>query len=87
MFNYTMQTVGEIVKDDVKLGTLYATLILATPGEELSRGAKFLLEIIIFLYFKYALLDKPSSCRSSARNNFTDLQIYQEQVQGCRQGN
>ena len=40
MFNHTMQTVGEIVKDDVKLGTLYATLILATPGEELSHMTK-----------------------------------------------
>ena len=39
-FNHTMQTVGEIVKDDVKLGTLYVTLILATPGEELSQVTK-----------------------------------------------
>ena len=35
-----MQSVGEIVKDDVKLGTLYVTLILATPGQDLSQEAK-----------------------------------------------
>ena len=86
MFNQTMQTVGEIVKDDVKLGTLYTTLILATPGEELSHMAKVLLENIIFIHLEYSFLDKPSSCHSSARNNFAHLQISQEQIQGCRQG-
>jgi hypothetical protein len=40
LFNQTLKTVGEIVKDDVKLGTLYVTLVLATPGEELSQEAK-----------------------------------------------
>jgi hypothetical protein len=37
-----METVGDIVKDDVKLGTLYATLVLASPGEEQSDEAKVL---------------------------------------------
>jgi hypothetical protein len=40
MFNKTMKTIGEIVKDDVKLGTLYISLVMATPGEELSDEAK-----------------------------------------------
>jgi hypothetical protein len=35
-----MQSVGDIVKDDVKLGTLYVTLVLATPGEEQSHQTK-----------------------------------------------
>ena len=35
-----MQAVGEIVRDDIKLGTLYVTLLLATPGEEQSPQAK-----------------------------------------------
>ena len=35
-----MEAIGEIVKDDVKLGTLYVTLVLATPGEELSQETK-----------------------------------------------
>ena len=39
-FYRTMETVGDIVRDDVKLGTLYITLVLATPGAELSQAAK-----------------------------------------------
>ena len=40
IFNKTMKTIGEIVKDDVKLGTLYTTLVMVSPGEELSHKAK-----------------------------------------------
>jgi len=40
MFSHTMQTLGEIVRDDITMGTLYITLVLATPGEELSHQAK-----------------------------------------------
>ena len=40
MFNMTMEAVGDMVKDEVKLGTLYATLVLATPGEEQTYVAK-----------------------------------------------
>ena len=36
----TLEQLGSIVKDDVKLGTLYVTLILATPGAHLSHTAK-----------------------------------------------
>ena len=35
-----MEAIGEIVKDDGKLGTLYVTLVLATPGEELSQETR-----------------------------------------------
>ena len=42
MFNKTMEAVGDIVKDDVKLGTLYISLVLATPGAELSQETKVL---------------------------------------------
>merc|ERR1712013_848724 len=34
-FSRTIETVGSIIKDDVKLGTLYCTLLLATPGPNL----------------------------------------------------
>ena len=34
-FQCTIQTVGEIVKDDVKLGTIYIFLVLATPSVDL----------------------------------------------------
>ena len=39
-FQHTLQTVGEIVKDDVKLGTIYIFLVLATPSVDLSQATK-----------------------------------------------
>ena len=39
-FSQTLETVGSIIKDDVKLGTLYCTLVLATPGINLSKAAQ-----------------------------------------------
>jgi hypothetical protein len=37
------------VKDDVHLGALYSTLILATPGARLSEEAK----VMIFIFLSY----------------------------------
>ena len=45
-----MKTIGEIVKDDVKLGTLYTTLVMATPGEELSDEAKVSISITAVIW-------------------------------------
>ena len=39
-FEHVMQTIGSIVKDDVKLGTMYATLLLAIPNEVLFPDVK-----------------------------------------------
>jgi len=39
-FSRTIETVGSIIKDDVKLGTLYCTLLLATPGPNLSKASQ-----------------------------------------------
>ena len=39
-FLRTQEEVGGLVKDDVKLGTLYCTLILATPGAALSDASR-----------------------------------------------
>ena len=39
LFN-TLESVGSLVKDDVKMGTLYCTLILATPGAALSQASR-----------------------------------------------
>jgi len=39
-FTRTIETVGSIIKDDIKLGTLYCTLLLATPGTNLSKAAQ-----------------------------------------------
>ena len=36
----TLSRLGEIVKDDVKLGTLYLTLVLATPPSEATPETK-----------------------------------------------
>ena len=36
----TLSRLGEIVKDDVKLGTLYLTLVLATPSTEATQETK-----------------------------------------------
>ena len=36
----TLESVGNIVKDDVHLGALYSTLILATPGAKLDQSTK-----------------------------------------------
>eukprot|EP00092_Neocalanus_flemingeri_P034634 GFUD01037675.1.p1 GENE.GFUD01037675.1~~GFUD01037675.1.p1 ORF type:complete len:484 (-),score=111.17 GFUD01037675.1:15-1466(-) len=39
-FSSTLESVGTIVKDDVQLGALYSTLILATPGAKLADSTK-----------------------------------------------
>merc|ERR1712183_5060 len=36
----TLRRLGEIVKDDVKLGTVYLTLVLATPSSQASQETK-----------------------------------------------
>ena len=53
-FVSTMDKLGRIVQDDVKLGTLYITLILATPGAELSEKAR--VRMIGFLLFHSTVL-------------------------------
>ena len=39
-FNKTVTLLGDIIKDDVKLGTLFMILILSTPGSCLSAEAQ-----------------------------------------------
>jgi len=39
-FNKTVTLLGDIIKDDVKLGTLFMILILSTPGSCLSAEAR-----------------------------------------------
>ena len=43
-FLNTVESVGSIVKDDVQLGALYSTLILATPGATLAEDTKVTLQ-------------------------------------------
>ena len=39
-FKSTLELVGRLIGDDVKLGTLYAVLVLSTPGMNLSQTAR-----------------------------------------------
>ena len=39
-YNVTVKAVGETVGDDTKLGALFSTLLLLTPGKNLSEQAK-----------------------------------------------
>ena len=39
-FFRTLEAVGGLVKDDIKMGALFCTLILATPGATLSEASK-----------------------------------------------
>jgi hypothetical protein len=48
-FLKTLESVGNIVKDDVLLGTLYSTLILATPGARLADDTKVCLQLRCWL--------------------------------------
>ena len=58
-FNTTLETLGQIVKDDLKLGTIFTRLVIATPGDEVSDDVKnnrLLLQAqqqIQMLLFKY----------------------------------
>ena len=50
-FQHTLQTVGEIVKDDVKLGTIYIFLVLATPIVDLRPVQSFETQYLNTNYF------------------------------------
>jgi hypothetical protein len=39
-FETTMSTLGELVKEDVKLGTLFMFLVLMTPGNTTSSATR-----------------------------------------------
>ena len=80
MFNLTMKTIGEIVKDDVKLGTLYTTLVMATPGEELSDEAKvasITVKKIGLITNSVIFLGKPCTSASTEGDYLANLQISQ----------
>jgi hypothetical protein len=49
-FEKTVKTLGELVKDDIKLGTLYMFLILVTPGSTTSHITRVSSLFIIGLF-------------------------------------
>ena len=61
-FTQTLDTLGNIVRDDVKLGTLYMLLILATPGQSASENlkqspliesARYEVRLLLYRYLKH----------------------------------
>ena len=67
-FTQTLDTLGNIVRDDVKLGTLYMLLILATPGQSASENlkqspliesARYEVRLLLYRYLK--LINQQSS--------------------------
>lgn len=88
-FSRTMETVGSIIKDDIKLGTLYCTLLLATPGVNLSKAAQTNpalqkvqreMSILIFRYLSHKLGNShyASTTTSALIKLMADLHICRE---------
>ena len=76
MFNKTMEAVGDIVKDDVKLGTLYITLVLASPGKELSQETKVSrIYNMLTVWYILPFLVRPRASECSAGDNITALPL------------
>ena len=78
-FSHVLTRLGEMVKDDVKLGTLYLTLVLATPSSEASEEtqANPLLETVQqevrLLIFRYLRNKHNQSEASNLYNNLMGL--------------
>jgi len=88
-FSRTLETVGSIIKDDVKLGTLYCTLLLATPGPNLSQASQTnhslqkVQQEMRFLMFRY--LSNKVGNSQYASNTANALIKLQEDLHICRQ--
>ena len=50
LVRHTMEMIGRLVKDDVKLGSVYCTLILATPGPYMFSSSQ-VLTVLKYLNF------------------------------------
>ena len=69
-FCRTLDTLGAIVRDDVKLGTLYLLLVLATPGraappqlraDPTLAAAQYELRLLLYRYLKHKHLQLPDT--------------------------
>jgi len=85
-FFRTLETVGGLIKDDLKMGAIFSTLILATPASYLSHSSKsnFSLKqvqneisLLLFRYLrdKVGEADSASSITSRLLMLIGDLQI------------
>jgi len=85
-FNKTVTLLGSIIQDDVKLGTLFMILVLATPGATLSNQAQADpslqkvqsdISLLMYRYLKNKLADPDQASRvtNSLMMLITDLHI------------
>ena len=85
MFNKTLESVWDTVKDDFKFRTLYVTLVIVTPGEELSQETKVTAICTIWESDVETPSEQPSAGASAAGDNVTTLPIPEGQVRNCIQ--
>ena len=83
MFNKTMETVWDIVKDDFKFRTLYETLVMVTPGEELSQDTKVSAICAKGESDVETPSEQPRTAGCAAGDNVTTLPLPEGQVQRC----
>jgi len=88
-FIATLEHLGSLIKDDIRLGALYCTLILATPGPCLSKAAQSdpalhrvqkEMTLLIFRYLSHKMGDShyAASTTSTLTRLLTDLHICRE---------
>ena len=88
-FSQTLDTLGNIVRDDVKLGTLYMLLILATPGQSASENlkqspliesARYEVRLLLYRYLKHKFPGLPDR----AEEEFNSLLRLLSQLETCK---
>ena len=86
MFNKTLESVWDTVKDDFKFRTLYMTLVIVTPGEEQSQETKVTAICTIWdSDVETPLSEQPSTGASAAGDKVTTLPLPEGQVRRCTQ--
>jgi len=88
-FSQTLDSLGNIVRDDVKLGTLYMLLILATPGDSASQkikqsplieSARYEIRLLLYRYLKHKFPGAPAR----AEEEFNCLLRLLSQLETCK---
>ena len=88
-FTRTLDALGNIVRDDVKLSTLYMLLILASPGESASDNlkqsplierAQYEVRLLLYRYLKHKFPGLPDR----AEEEFNSLLRLLSQLETCK---
>ena len=88
-FSKTLDALGNIVRDDVKLSTLYMLLILASPGESASESlkqsplierAQYEIRLLLYRYLKHKFQMMPDR----AEEEFNSLLRLLSQLETCK---